>query len=689
MVLTTMPLMPRKFDKHFVFSFALSLSLGAIYENCRVFNFDIDILLFSSSIFFLFSQPTGAQPEQYETARMMELRRVYQRAISVPTQSLESLVTDYEAFENSYDKKFARTLLAESTPKIFACKTAYEEREALNAALFEGLGYDLRVHKNGIAVGDPVHTTKAADCHLDAFRRFIAWEKTNPQKLEAVGIVSIAAAKKAAADKLEEEPPRVRERIALAYEKCLLTCENYPEVWLEYSHWHESAGRAGDAAEILSRARIVLPGSIMLLLAAADLEESQQNFEGMKAVYESYMGSYEEKREAEKAAAGGEGTIVKMMDDDTSVVYAEYIRACRRSDSQASSRKAFLRARKAPGCSWLVYAAAALVEWRYDEADKPCRNVFELGLKTYMDVPAYVLTYTNHLISLGDVGNTRVVFERALSVGKPDVSIFDAFVKFEHEYGSYESFRAAEIRRSEFLEPSAAASMIDPGIFSRMTVAKLVANVFERHNFIPDVAPLRSESLSHYAKLGVSSIRKHIAMSVASGKKEISRPKPPPPPKAPKGAPPPPPKVVSAEAPSSSALHDAKTTTAPRTAPPSIGLSALPVVVAPHLPETLRELFNKLPGPVAFAKMPAPRVDAVLDALKNADLTIEGKAELLAQMQGKDTRPQSMGSKRTATQMMTPDMMTGGEPSSSFRMPTKDVFRERQSKMQKASAEYQ
>ena len=91
----------------------------------------------------------------------------------------------------------------------------------------------------------------------------------------------------------------------------------------------------------------MLPGSIMLLLAAADLEESQQNFEGMKAVYESYMGSYEEKREAEKAAAG-EGTIVKMMDDDTSVVYAEYIRACRRSDSQASSRKAFLRARKAP-----------------------------------------------------------------------------------------------------------------------------------------------------------------------------------------------------------------------------------------------------------------------------------------------------------------------------------------------------
>jgi len=617
---------------------------------------------------------------------------VYMRAISVPTQSLESLAKDYEAFENSYDKKFARTLLAESAPKLFACKSAYKEREKLNEQLFEGLGYDVKVYKNGIAIGDPVHTSKAADCHLDAFRRFIAWEKTNPQKLEGVGVVS---ALKKTENKPEEDPPRVRERIALAYEKCLLTCENYPEVWLEYSNWHENAGRSGDAAEILMRARTVLPGSIMLVLAAADLEESQQNIEGMKAVYESYMTAYEEKRESEKLAEGEGSAIVKMMDDDTSVVYSEYIRACRRSDSQASSRKAFLRARKAPGCSWLVYATAALLEWRYDEADKPCRNVFELGLKSYMHVPSYVLTYTNHLISLGDVGNSRVVFERALSVERPDISIFDAFVKFEHEYGSYESFRDAENRRSEFLEPS--LSVLGS---SRLTVAKLVQNVFERHNFLPDVAPLQSESLPHYAKLGVSSIQKFMALSIASGKKELSRAKLPPPPKAPKGAPPPPPKKTSVALASAAAGDDGARaeqpestnsvagTTAQRAAPPSIGLSALPVVVAPPLPETLRELFNKLPGPVAFAKMPAPRVDAVLDALKQSDLTNEGKAELLAKMQGKDSRPQSNGSKRTASQMLATDAM-GSEPSVSFKQPTKDVFKERQSKMQKASAEFQ
>lgn len=617
---------------------------------------------------------------------------MYMRAISVPTQSLESLAKDYEAFENSYDKKFARTLLAESAPKLFACKSAYKEREKLNEQLFEGLGYDVKVYKNGIAIGDPVHTSKAADCHLDAFRRFIAWEKTNPQKLEGVGVVS---ALKKTENKPEEDPPRVRERIALAYEKCLLTCENYPEVWLEYSNWHENAGRSGDAAEILMRARTVLPGSIMLVLAAADLEESQQNIEGMKAVYESYMTAYEEKRESEKLAEGEGSAIVKMMDDDTSVVYSEYIRACRRSDSQASSRKAFLRARKAPGCSWLVYATAALLEWRYDEADKPCRNVFELGLKSYMHVPSYVLTYTNHLISLGDVGNSRVVFERALSVERPDISIFDAFVKFEHEYGSYESFRDAENRRSEFLEPS--LSVLGS---SRLTVAKLVQNVFERHNFLPDVAPLQSESLPHYAKLGVSSIQKFMALSIASGKKELSRAKLPPPPKAPKGAPPPPPKKTSVALASAAAGDDGARaeqpestnsvagTTAQRAAPPSIGLSALPVVVAPPLPETLRELFNKLPGPVAFAKMPAPRVDAVLDALKQSDLTIEGKAELLAKMQGKDSRPQSNGSKRTASQMLATDAM-GSEPSVSFKQPTKDVFKERQSKMQKASAEFQ
>jgi len=39
-----------------------------------------------------------------------------------------------------------------------------------------------------------------------------------------------------------------------------------------------------------------------------------------------------------------------------------------------------MRARKAPGTRWEIFAAAALLEWRYDKSEKPARNIFELGL---------------------------------------------------------------------------------------------------------------------------------------------------------------------------------------------------------------------------------------------------------------------------------------------------------------------
>ena len=43
------------------------------------------------------------------------------------------------------------------------------------------------------------------------------------------------------------------------------------------------------------------------------------------------------------------------------------------------------------------------IEWRYDKAEKPARNVFELGLKTFLNQPAYVIQYADFLIGANDV----------------------------------------------------------------------------------------------------------------------------------------------------------------------------------------------------------------------------------------------------------------------------------------------
>ena len=86
---------------------------------------------------------------------------------------------------------------------------------------------------------------------------------------------------------------------------------------------------------------------------------------------------------------------------------------------------------------------------------------------------------------------------------------------------------------------------------------------------------------------------------------------------------------------------------------------------------------------MAFAKFPPPRVDAVLDALKKTDLSEEAIEGYLSKMgyQG--------GEKRKAIELVDDPVLRASRASASAKPPAKDVFRSRQSKMQRAQAEYQ
>ena len=108
-----------------------------------------------------------------------------------------------------------------------------------------------------------------------------------------------------------------------------------------------------------------------------------------------------------------------------------------------------------------------------------------------------------------------------------------------------------------------------------------------------------------------------------------------------------------------------------------------PPIEKKKLPGALGKFFTSLPGPVAFAKFPPPRVDAVLDALKSTDLSeaaIEGYLDEMG-YQG--------GEKRKAIELIDDPALTASRASASSKPPVKDVFRSRQGKMQRAQAEYQ
>ena len=55
--------------------------------------------------------------------------------------------------------------------------------------------------------------------------------------------------------------------------------------------------------------------------------------------------------------------LPQLSPEQSTLAWIQYQRFSRRSESVQSSRKIFMRARKAPGSQWHVFAASALMEW--------------------------------------------------------------------------------------------------------------------------------------------------------------------------------------------------------------------------------------------------------------------------------------------------------------------------------------
>ena len=137
------------------------------------------------------------------------------------------------------------------------------------------------------------------------------------------------------------------------------------------------------------------------------------------------------------------------------------MRFARRSNGMMAARKLFLRARKWPLLRWEAFAASAALEWSVEAKDQIPRNIYELGLKTFLGEPQYVLHYAAFLQGLGDTGNTRSLFERALPVTPVEAAgpLYDAYIRLEAASGSLAAYTAVEQRRKEALGAAATGAV--------------------------------------------------------------------------------------------------------------------------------------------------------------------------------------------------------------------------------------
>ncbi|RZC83377.1 hypothetical protein C5167_046163 [Papaver somniferum] len=388
-------------------------------------------------ITFLKSLP--ATNPQEESHRMTTIRKVYQKAIITPTHHVEQLWKDYENFENTVSRALAKGLVSEYQPKYNSARAVYRERKK----------YVDDVDWNMLAVPPSGSYKEEQQCM--AWKRFLAFEKGNPQRIDSGSSNS---------------------RITLTYEQCLMYLYHYPDIWFDYATWHAKNGSIDLAIKVYQKALKALPDSEVLRYAYAELEESSGAIQPAKKVYESLL---------------GDGV------NASALAHIQFIRFLRRTEGVEAARKYFLDARKSPNCTYHVFVAYAMMAFCLDKDPKVAHNVFEAGLKRFMHEPGYVLEYADFLCRLNDDRNIRALFERALNSLPPEesVEVWKRFTQFEQTYGDLASMLKVEQRRKEALSRT--------GEDGSSAFESSLHDVVSRYSFM-DLWPCSSKDLDYLAR---------------------------------------------------------------------------------------------------------------------------------------------------------------------------------------------
>ncbi len=228
----------------------------------------------------------------------------------------------------------------------------------------------------------PAHSREEA-AFLTGWRRWIAWEKSDPCVLEDIDAIKM--------------------RVKYAYKQCLMLCRFFPEMWFDAATYYESIGEGTEAGEVLRQGLLANPKSWLLGFAFAEFEESAKRAENVKNTFENLLSSNEAeialaKSEMECAVpvalgtnamiAAGEATPEKEDEDDTeiqlgrvtnepterfeleraakiqrlaeegSVAWVMYMRAMRRLEGIKGARQIFARARKVTHQTYQIYIAS-------------------------------------------------------------------------------------------------------------------------------------------------------------------------------------------------------------------------------------------------------------------------------------------------------------------------------------------
>jgi cleavage stimulation factor subunit 3 len=419
--------------------------------------------------------------------KMDDIRRAYQRAVSVPLANVELIWREYDAYENGLNRLTAKKFLAERSPAYMTARTVFREMKTLTDGLYRPLISKVpswAAPPSLSAIVSPLTITRDRS-QVEAWKKYLLWEEGNPLQLE--------------------DQQALQSRILVSYRKATMHLRFFPEIWyMAYIYCYKN-GRFDEAATWLKSGMEACTGSFLLHFAYVELGEARKQVQDCGEVLQSLVDwtysqidtlqtnleesfkTLDEEIEQIKAEAsarrrdegaadivgGEEREELRKMDEErqrrkdverekvrpkveelkenASLVWIKYMHFVRRQEGQRPSRAIFARARKSKHCTWQVFEANALMEYHCSKEVSVATKVFELALKTYGDDEAFVVRYLDFLLSINDDNNARALFERTVGTFPPERAkpIWDRWSEYEYSFGDAASIAKIDERLAQ------------------------------------------------------------------------------------------------------------------------------------------------------------------------------------------------------------------------------------------------
>lgn len=377
----------------------------------------------------------------WEQQQQMDLlRKTYRRAICIPLVNVEELWHAYNEFETNLNKTTARKFIAEKSAAYMTARSCIREMQNMVGAM------DITN-----TTPYPRRWTKKEEKESVRWFRWLEWEKKNPLGLDS---------------------ETLKQRVVFTYRQAVMCMRYFPEVWFDAVEYLLSSDQAPLANEFLSQAVHANPTSFILFFKKAELEEKEMKLKEMRETFVKLLDNHKayrvkvEQQMAETEAETGakDEDLEKKLDTnarDVTAVYTVYMKSIKRAEGIKEARKVFSEGRKLSYSTYHIYVASAMMEYYNDKTSGIASKIFEVGLKRYSEIAAYVQEYFNFLIMTNDDTNARALFEKSVIKMSAQEArpLYEQFLSYEANYGELSALLRLEKRYKEVYTDETAVSV--------------------------------------------------------------------------------------------------------------------------------------------------------------------------------------------------------------------------------------